>query len=580
MLNETIENVTVESAQDSDKEEFFVKVNQFYQGREESLKKPWTKQRVSEVINDVKNGQVAERAGKRKTPSQYHFCSKYDVLITGQEEHLTFKRQAPEDPIRYILPLEDYYEKLKEVHASCGHGGRDKMIYALKKSCVIPKPVVEIFVSLCKVCLKKRSQPRKGLVSRPIVSKDFNVRGQVDLIDLQTAADGQYQWLMNYQDNATKFLHLRPLHSKRAVEVASELLKIFLEFGAPHILQSDNGREFVAAIIQELTSLWPECKIVHGRPRYPQSQGSVERSNQDVENMLRAWMEDNKSTRWSIGCYFVQWQKNSSFHRTIGRSPYRALFGCDPKVGLSSSGISKGLLEKISTEEDLEEVFRCEDEVDEVNSAATPSSTKRDSIDNYNSPTTSTEQNYPKCTYCDHQMEIEADKTEERSLCLNCVRESNISFERGMAHKSTKRAAEKMLENSNKKFPTLGIGSSITLAVPKVDRGPLDTRNIAGKIIDARNGVYSVGTAAGIIKNWFPRGEIQLSSAKFAAQIPEKVVSLREVVSAQSPFGGQGFMKCVCKPSKNQCCTKRCVCYKSSMKCNSKCHSSLTCANK
>lgn len=90
-----------------------------------------------------------------------------------------------------------------------------------------------------------------------------------------------------------------------------------------------------------------------------------------------------------------------------------------------------------------------------------------------------------------------------------------------------------MLENANKKFPALRIGSSITLAVPKVDRGPLDTRNIAGKVMDARNRVYSFGTAAGIIKNWFPRGEIQLSSAMFATPIPEIVVSLREVISAQ-----------------------------------------------
>jgi hypothetical protein len=43
------------------------------------------------------------------------------------------------------------------------------------------------------------------------------------------------------------------------------------------ILQSDNGREFTANIITELKSLWPDLKIVHGRPRHPQSQHSVER---------------------------------------------------------------------------------------------------------------------------------------------------------------------------------------------------------------------------------------------------------------------------------------------------------------
>lgn len=102
-------------------------------------------------------------------------------------------------------------------------------------------------------------------------SKDFNVRGQVDLIDFQSCADGKYKWLLYYQDYSTKFLYSRPLQTKRAAEVAFELLKIFLEQGAPVILQSDNGREFTAEIIKELILLWPECKIVHGRPRHPQS---------------------------------------------------------------------------------------------------------------------------------------------------------------------------------------------------------------------------------------------------------------------------------------------------------------------
>lgn len=81
---------------------------------------------------------------------------------------------------------------------------------------------------------------------------------------------------MNFQDHATKFLHVRPLKSKEAAGVAMEILKIFLEFGAPAILHSDNSREFVAEVIRELVQMWPGCKIINGRPRHPESQESVE----------------------------------------------------------------------------------------------------------------------------------------------------------------------------------------------------------------------------------------------------------------------------------------------------------------
>ena len=46
------------------------------------------------------------------------------------------------------------------------------------------------------------------------------------------------------QDHLTKFCHLRPLKSKEAKEVARNLFEIFCQFGAPVILQSDNGKEF------------------------------------------------------------------------------------------------------------------------------------------------------------------------------------------------------------------------------------------------------------------------------------------------------------------------------------------------
>jgi len=43
--------------------------------------------------------------------------------------------------------------------------------------------------------------------------------------------------------------------------------------------------------------------------------------------MLRAWMKDNKTKKWSVGLQFVQFRKKSSYHRVIGRSPYMALLG-------------------------------------------------------------------------------------------------------------------------------------------------------------------------------------------------------------------------------------------------------------
>jgi hypothetical protein len=130
---------------------------------------------------------------------------------------------------------------------------------------------------------------------------------------------------LHYQDHLTKLALLRPLTSKLAAEVGFQLLDIFLLFGAPHILQSDNGREFRGNIIKELKDMWPDCTLVHGKPRHPQSQGSVERGNADIKDMFIIWMRENNNKKWSIGLKFVQFEKNNSHHSGINRSPCKAM---------------------------------------------------------------------------------------------------------------------------------------------------------------------------------------------------------------------------------------------------------------
>ncbi|GBN45210.1 KRAB-A domain-containing protein 2 [Araneus ventricosus] len=159
------------------------------------------------------------------------------------------------------------------------------------------------------MCNTKKSQQHRKIVIRPITTKDFNFRSKIAFIDFQSTSCRDFKWLMNYKDRVPKFCLLCPLKTKRAAEVALELLKVFLGFGAPYILQSDNGREFTVTVINEFSTMWPDCKIVHGRPRRPRSQVSVESCNEDIQNILRAWMDDNGSTDRVTGCRFFSGKK-------------------------------------------------------------------------------------------------------------------------------------------------------------------------------------------------------------------------------------------------------------------------------
>ena len=107
---------------------------------------------------------------------------------------------------KYYVGLEDMLNVVQKIHIATGHGSRDKMIKeANKKYANVSIEALELFKELCEEYqLKKRKLASKGLVVKPIVSKEFDSRGQMDLIDMQSLSYNDYRCIMVYQDHMTK----------------------------------------------------------------------------------------------------------------------------------------------------------------------------------------------------------------------------------------------------------------------------------------------------------------------------------------------------------------------------------------
>ena len=148
-----------------------------------------------------------------------------------------------------------------------------------------------LHLSLCVPCLKKSTVAKNVLVIKPMIFSEMNSRAQLVFIVMQSQPDGDFKLILVYQKHLTKFVQLRPVTSKRAPDIAYQLLDIFSIFGAPNILQRDNGRRFVNSLITELSAMWDGLKIVHGKARHSQSQVSVERVNRNIEDMLMTWLQ-------------------------------------------------------------------------------------------------------------------------------------------------------------------------------------------------------------------------------------------------------------------------------------------------
>lgn len=364
------------------------------------------------------------------------------------------------------------------------------------------------------------------------------------------------------------------------------LLDIFTIFGAPTILQSDNGREFANNTINELCSMWPELQMVHGKPRYSQSQGSVERANQDVENMLCSWLEGNNSGKWSEGLRFVQLMKNRAPHSGINCTPYEAMFGTKLKVGLKSF-LPTDILPNINCEEDLEVIVKDQNNLQSVEEGALQNKPRSNSLaeldasqhteeelysfDSYVQPSTSLSE--PSSDFHNNEREVNVSEPSEIEVASHekrayegyedssedpnvKKRKADILKIREISASNLKQQAEKMLQTSASKYPAAKKGDTVKVRVPDVDRGRTDGRNILAFVLEITDAnLYKLGTKNGILNQLYARNQFTICNEKFiyAEEIPQSEISLRECARKLSKTGGQGYSRCGCKSDKCKC---------------------------
>lgn len=80
------------------------------------------------------------------------------------------------------------------------------------------------------------------------------------------------------------------------LSIALQVYFLFEGLVVPAVLQSDNGTEFCAAVMQELCAMYG-VKHVQGSVGHPQSQGAVERANKIVKDKIRAELMRAPTTR-------------------------------------------------------------------------------------------------------------------------------------------------------------------------------------------------------------------------------------------------------------------------------------------
>lgn len=159
------------------------------------------------------------------------------------------------------------------------------------------------------------------------IAKRFE-RWHIDILGpLFKTKEGGFEYILLCVDAGTRWVEAFPLKSQTAVETARVLYKeIFTRYGAPKVLFSDRGRNFMSKLVNALCELF-DIKQHHTSAYHPNTNGLVERQNSTVASSLRTYCSDAQE-KWTevLPGVLMGHRKSPSSHSTE-YSPYYLLFG-------------------------------------------------------------------------------------------------------------------------------------------------------------------------------------------------------------------------------------------------------------
>lgn len=219
------------------------------------------------------------------------------------------------------------------LHDDSGHLGFERTLQMIRERFYWPRMFQEVkaWCEQCERCCLRKTPTAN--VRAPLVSIHTSAPMDlvcVDFLTLEKSKGGQENVLI-VTDHFSRYAQAYPTRDQKAGTVARVLWKsFFCRFGFPAKLHADQGRNFESAIVKELCKCTGITKT-HTTPYHPQGNGTTERFNRTLMNMLGT-LQPHLKPRWHEHVDAMTHAYNCSQHDSTGYSPYYLMFGRHPRL--------------------------------------------------------------------------------------------------------------------------------------------------------------------------------------------------------------------------------------------------------
>lgn len=134
-------------------------------------------------------------------------------------------------------------------------------------------------------------------------------------------------------DRLTKYNHFIALKHPFTAQLVAKLVldHVVKLHGVPKTIVSDRDKIFTSSFWKSLFALLG-TKLTMSTTYHPQTDGQTERVNQCLEMYLRCAVHESPR-QWKSWLSLAEMWYNSSFHSSLGCSPFKALYGYEAPLG-------------------------------------------------------------------------------------------------------------------------------------------------------------------------------------------------------------------------------------------------------
>ena len=277
------------------------------------------------------SGKPSRRAIAGSSPELKNLWGLWPSLV--MEGGLLYRRwETSEDGcvMQLLAPQKIRSEIFKQLHSSRlgGHLGRRRTLGTVRSRFFWPliKRDIVRWCTECQECQQVKPGPRyKAKLQQEPVAGRFE-RVAIDIMgELPLTVNGN-KYILVISDYFTKWTQAFALPDQTAFTVADTLVtKCFNLFGMPSWIHSDQGSNFESQLFEELCAIL-DVRKTRTTPYHPQSDGMVERFNRTCQQMLKVFVNENRSD-WDDHLPHVMMAYRSTPHESTGLSPNTMMFG-------------------------------------------------------------------------------------------------------------------------------------------------------------------------------------------------------------------------------------------------------------